>query len=988
MVLQQLPHGMEEFYNRMASNVNNISSHANRVLAIDILQLVTCSMRVLTVLELAQFLGKDNEGILDLSRTVVDLCGGFVTVDNDENVTLIHQTAREYLVDNQHTHIQISILDGNKRLLQGCMQAMNAIGLQGKIIRNQKPVLLDYATSAWSGHLQCTALGDPSIILLVKKFLSSKSVLSWIHALGATENLRELIQTSKQLSKFASRLDVENVNNSSESTLMLYRGLLESWSLDLVKLVGKFGAELRRTPESIYRAIPPFAPHSSSLYQLAGKSEAKNLSVSGLSKQIWDDSLARMSFDSSSYGSTVNVAGAHIAVLTSSSQILIYESATFQDHQMSPINHGERLYLVTLNKSGTLLASYGYRTTKIWDLVAGVCRSSAPNNVSTPTPLTLCFSQHGKTLQAACSDSCIYELSVTDSSPCWKKSLEVEDPELDGYVKNCPDNIAINLDESLVVFSYRNYPISAWELDGPYHINHCFRARDEVALGEVSKLIWHPHQPILFGLYMEGVIFKWFPYENVPATELRTGASRMSMNSTGALLVTGDVNGMISIYTTASLSLIYLHVSQDVVMDIVFSPDSLRIYDIRGYYGNVIEPLALSKFIEQRNNEFDTDSETESIVVSATASSLPIYKIDPIRVIAASPKGGVFCSGSERGSVAVHMIHDGSQREIHTSQGFLDIIKMVWSTDGMTLCFADIAKRVFIVQFILDTAGDYSIGNMKAIKVVSPRSLLQLVFKEDSSAILVVTTATLQVIDLRTGTIECVSKTGPKECWWIVHPIDAGYLLGFGLDSVYILDWGLHLLRSYKYKIDFRKPRSATLPSRRQENIERAIVSKDKQQVLLHASVCTGENFTKVLLYFNSTSLSDDPVGDTFLEEGAMRVVPRDIVQHVNHILAFLPSNKMIFLSKQNVVCAIQMVPELFLLADVSAEIRSLSLKSTTNTLGRVAPSAANYRELFPLPGDWISRDCLETSCIWAAEKSFLCPRNGEVAVVKSAALV
>lgn len=249
-VLQQLPRGMDEFYARMASNVDRIPSQANRAFAVNIIQLVTCSMRVLTVEELAQFLGKENAGVLDLSRTVIDLCGGFVTVDNDENVTLIHQTAREYLL-TQHTLIKISIEESNKRLLQGCMQAMAVIGLQGKIARKQSPVLLDYATQAWASHLRCTAPGDPSVLLLVKKFLGSKSVLSWIHALGASGNLRELIHTSKQMSRFAATLVSENTGDLSESTVMLYRGLLESWSLDLLKLVGKFGAELRRNPESV-----------------------------------------------------------------------------------------------------------------------------------------------------------------------------------------------------------------------------------------------------------------------------------------------------------------------------------------------------------------------------------------------------------------------------------------------------------------------------------------------------------------------------------------------------------------------------------------------------------------------------------------------------------------------------------------------------------------------------------------------------------------
>ena len=41
-------------------------------------------------------------------------------------------------------------------------------------------------------------------------------------------------------------------------------------------------------------------------------------------------------------------------------------------------------------------------------------------------------------------------------------------------------------------------------------------------------------------------------------------------------------------------------------------------------------------------------------------------------------------------------------------------------------------------------------------------------------------------------------------------------------------------------------------------------------------------------------------------------------------------------------------------------------------------------KEIFPLPGDWISQDSLSLSTLWTKERSFLCPRTGEVAMVRS----
>ena len=973
---------MAEFYERMANDVHKITSPTNRILAVSIITIVTCAFRVLTVAELSQLLSKEN-GMLDVSRTVAELCGGFVVVDNEENVTLIHQTAREYLLDTEHVLLRVDTEAGNKKLLIGCLQTMMTIGLRGKIARNQKPVLLDYAIQAWSIHLLETS-EERAILLLVEKFLGSNWVLSWVHALASTNNLRELIHTSKQLSKYASRLVALPVPLESPSEgQIVYREMLESWALDLVKLVGKFGAELRRNPDSIYKNIPPFTPHSSAIYELAGKAEARVLSVSGLSKQVWDDSLARMSFGSD-YGSTITVAGAHIAVLTSSSDILLYESSTFEEHPMSPIRHGERVYLIALNKSGTFVASYGYRTTKVWDLATGKC-ITIPNHASKPIPLLLWFSTKRNRLLAGFSDSCIRSLSLRDADPLWSTLAEIQEGELEDRIINTPDNIAINYDENLAAFSYRNYPISAWEIDGPEHINHCFRARSEVALGEVSKLLWHPVDPVLFGLYMEGVIFKWSPYEQESAVEIYAGASRMTLNSSGSLLATGDTNGAIKVYTTACFSLIHQHVSQDSVMSVAFSPGSSRLYDVRGYYANVTEPPALSKFMEQADKDTETDSETRSLVLSGSTMDIPAYRIDPITVLAGSPVGCKFCSGSERGSVVLHDAHTGIHQEIHVSKGFIGVDRMAWSLDGQILCFADKSKKVFFQHLGLDATPELMMEVPKAIKIISTGQLLQIIFKADSSMLLIVTSSMLQILNVHTSTVSIVSKNLPVGCRWVLHPLSPDHLLGFELESVHIVDWQLQLVASYSYTVPGMQPvGGATCPiSKRAGSIDRALVTKDKQYILLQAKIYDEDRFVEVFLYFNTSKLvpSITTEVDSCLPQ---TIVPQRVHQHISvriaHILAFLSPNRLVFLSKQNLLCTVVLAPEILETGSMSQEDPAIA-QDDRNRL------ETYLKDLFPLPGDWISRDCLAISSVWESEKSFLCPRNGEVAVVKAAAL-
>jgi hypothetical protein len=93
--LNELPLGMEGLYDRMANSIQTQPKGNNQMLAKNILGWATCSQRSLSVEELRDALGKDRP--LDIYRAINDLCGGFVVIDNEEKVSMIHATAVEYL---------------------------------------------------------------------------------------------------------------------------------------------------------------------------------------------------------------------------------------------------------------------------------------------------------------------------------------------------------------------------------------------------------------------------------------------------------------------------------------------------------------------------------------------------------------------------------------------------------------------------------------------------------------------------------------------------------------------------------------------------------------------------------------------------------------------------------------------------------------------------------------------------------------------------
>ncbi|KAI4864635.1 hypothetical protein F4820DRAFT_328444 [Hypoxylon rubiginosum] len=469
LALQELPTGMEALYDRMALSIAQNSSATNRGLASSILQFVTCSFRGLKVAGLSRSLDEDTSQLLDFERSIVDLCGGFVAVDNGGNVTLIHHTAREYLLSNTKRPFNIDPGYAHERMFLSCMKCLMTIGLRSQINRNQISDFVGYASSWWSSHLVTALLNDGQVDKVLGKFLTNHWVLTWIQILAASKKQHVLVESSTNLSKYCLRRRKFAATSRGMRQHIIGQELLERWSTDFVKLVGMFGASLQRNPEAIYKLVPPFCPRNSSIYQLFGKAEAKHIALSGVSAEDWDDSLARISLAHGSYASSILSSGALVTILASPGSVFIYDS-TFEETTASPMKHGERVYRMELDSSGALLATYGYRTTKIWETSTGICTISVDNVTSRPRPLAMLFKDSGTTLLVGAEDRRIRSLDMNQQHPTWKLVAELDEPELEGYYAQSSSYMALNKDGTLVAVAYRSYPLSAWELEGPVNL--------------------------------------------------------------------------------------------------------------------------------------------------------------------------------------------------------------------------------------------------------------------------------------------------------------------------------------------------------------------------------------------------------------------------------------------------------------------------------------------------------------------------------------
>lgn len=1021
---------MEALYDRMASSITQNPSPTDRALASTILQSVTCSLRVLTIAELSEALHDDTSKMLDFQRSIVDLCGGFVVIDNGGNVAMIHQTAREYLLDGNSRHFRVDRNAAHKQVFLSCMRCLMATGLRAKVRGNQKPEFLDYAASSWSSHLTSTPLDCGQVAKVLNHFLTGYWVLTWIQVLATNKQLRVLIQASKHLSKYSAKQRKNDEAQHEKGHHIVKQELIKSWAEDFVKLVGKFGTILRRNPESIYKLIPPFCPPNSAIYQQFGRTQDKSLLVSGLSTENWDDSLARISFGFGTYASSISAAGAQIAILVSSGSVVLYDSSVFEEAITSPIKHGERVYRMELNSTGTLLATYGYLTTKIWDISTGNCNVSVTNINSRPRPLAMLLTNNSTLLLVGTDDRRIRSLDLNQTSPAWQLVAELEEPELEGHFLNSSNYMALNKDGRLIAVAYRGHPLSAWETDGPVHIGHCWRKREEVARGEVIEAVWHPHCPEVLGLYIEGVVFKWRPYDG-ENDEIATGASRLAMGRDGNLFATGDVRGTVKVYTTSDFCLLYQLASEDTVLGLVFSPDLHRFYDIRGYYGNAWEPNALLRFAEQRGKGLESESETQSLGQSSTASESWSWRIDSVTVLACSPIGRLYCCGTEKGTVHLHDTQRGKLAELYVSKSFLSIEHMSWSNDGRYICFSDSGKKVVIMSITSNAGKSDPVVETKGetpMKNSTSGPILQLLFHPNSSQLLVRSSSTVCTISLISSSTILSLELHTAASKWITHPQDPALIIGVGPNAIHILDWNLCERQTYKY--EHAPPHHPSTPSNpdsspERNTVDRVLVTHDKKHVLVQLSLRSPNSKEKAFLCFKTASWSTTATGAAAVatlgstdrqENNSMATVapfttlPRNLSSGIALALCFLPHDNLVFLSRTHSLCSWRRpfratAPSLSLSSppptskfatapSTSMTTRPDHHRCSRDTTDDDAADTAEEKEggnaelLFSLPGDWITgRDCLALCEIWRVEKAFVCPRNGEVAVVRCAAL-
>jgi hypothetical protein len=339
----------------------------------------------------------------------------------------------------------------------------------------------------------------------------------------------------------------------------------------------------------------------------------------------------------------------------------------------------------------------------------------------------------------------------------------------------------------------------------------------------------------------------------------------------------------------------------------------------------------------------------------------------PITALATQPRGSVFCYGNDDGLVSINDVAALEPKRAGNSRGEMSIQSIGWADDGQNFAYSD-SDMVTVKNLKRDPA-DPSLRCETVLDLVMDREgskVHQILLNHDATLVLVVETDS--VILWSSGT-QKISKTLKDQDFrrWANHPTNRNHLLAFTPGSITSYAWKTlsvfthweinspsnSLINTASTGIRERKTSHlSNITLENQEQVEDIIISEESVYALVLVShLGSYHKRTRNLIVLDITHLQDtkslnlEPI-----------FIPDEIASSIERPLTVLGKDHFIFINKSFWVCS-------WHLANIGGS--------------RVL---AKY---FFLPRDWISKDILDL-CKVTEDGTFLCPRKGEVAVIRS----
>ena len=804
-VLNDLPEGMESLYLRMVEIISQQAPRP-RMIASRILTWVVCTFRPLEVSELEVALAPEFGEFLSLKDTVTQICGSFVVVEKSR-IMLIHDTARHFLLHKTHDLSRSTDLRlGNEKIASTCINFLMdpknnwrrtfslaqagtpAFAYQAQdrhiMLSNSHP-FLSYAATWWGYHVSL-ASPDSDLVQLVFNFLEH-SCLVWINAVALLGDMRTLTRTAQCLKLFLERKPRISSNSPSISLSRNRDDELRQWAKDLTRVVGRFGSNLIQAPQSIYKYIIPFCPKGSVISQTYG--HLNTLSVTGVSSEVWDDCLARLTTGSDELPTTVRCIGTYFVTLIWSGTLVVWYAGSCVEARR--LYHGESISVMECSRASYLVATAGTKTIRVWDINCGEEVFCLPKTYERRI-LALAFGGADENLYIGYDDSTMhcYELKTSTEE---KNMLAEEAGDMDHA---CPHLISFSPDARQVLTGYRGKPVLVWRLEAPHRRpQKCSRPEDRFGRNQdyskaatPQRAWWQPTSSVVLILYNDTSLVEWSIEDDTQREISHVGALEMAISPQGNLLLTADHNGTLSVWTVPEFRLVYQLKYDDVVVSLAFSPDGQRFYDIRGPVCNVWEPDALVRPDDLDREELSSLQDTG---LSEPVSSASNTGRAQITALICDREDRFYCCGKDSGVIVLYEMKRGEKvRKLYGHSAVVSITEIAWSPSEKYIASADDCGRVVTKRLRKPTSQNPSWGVFPLLDIRPGGAVSQLLFASSEEYLLISTTAYDRVWSLEHRKEICrsiyKSEGGYK---WMNHPHDQNLLVWISSTKVRIFYW-------------------------------------------------------------------------------------------------------------------------------------------------------------------------------------------------------
>lgn len=976
--LEASPDGMDSLYDRMLESVSSIDVQEDVDLARIMLSWAMYARTPLTIEELSGPYDTELKSVMDLKHTINDVCGGFVFINANNRVTLVHHSAKEYLRRNMGQRVQFSLgpTKAHEDLLGKCLVTICDKELRSRLQALKVPPFFQYAATSWAFHLEnCSAHSD-RVLNGLTKFFKGQFTLSWIQYLAMSGHLSDIPGVARILISYVRK----RRKIDAERPPLLHRisdlSLIENWAIDLQKIAVKFGRNLSEDPSMIFKCVPTLSPSSSIVSQRFSRNPATTLSVSGNMNDEWDDCIARVS-GSSGRALRLSCSSLYLAVAAEAPRgsVTVWDTMLFQEFRA--FNMNQRISELVFNDTGSLLACCGITRTCVWRLKDGATVLTAKNPPH-ERAIDLKFDENDALFMVTDIRG-VYKLSQIESfsdKVGWVRlspELLKENTLPEGVWLGTPTGVAFNADCSQIAVAYKGFPPAIWSLDPPCVIarlpgrrkHHAGRPPPTSYAGG-SKVVWHPSGTYVLGIH--GDIFKWNPADDaydIVQGETDVTPKSIECSPNGLVFITGDVQGSIKIYEVASMALIYKLTSEDGIDRICFSPDSLRFYDLRGSYCNVWEPNCLARLADASVERFsdsastddnfwsDTD-DTLSTSISFAISESHANNKPAVTAIAAHLDCGLdqlVAYSTEDGSIELyHEKKDVTYTAGRTASGAI-VEHLACSNADPYLAVSDaygtvVVKEVSIKAGVLKTKDIY----VDATSSTQRGHVAQLLFASSANILLIYGEKLSQTYTIPDGKL--VGETdllGEEVGTWVPHASSKDLIVMLSTGQVTICNWNLDILHVI--------PLSLTLlssPTSNSVRVEKTVGSLNARHFTLRTVVTEAgrirHGFVVLptsILYAGTNLIDDETLPIRSLE------LPQSLLDTVQYALGTLPDGRIVFLDRSLWVC--------------------------TATL----PEWKSVIRHFFIPHDWVTSTGI-LLCQILIDGTFLCPTKGRVAIMKS----